>query len=105
MTRKDVQICDAHWQAAKEMAASEKETERIERSELSWRVWKCANVRGEFSPLNGISTHAGNLNRLYTDLLNFGVTTMGEHEHRARFFRFSGKVIQVYYALTRWLPV
>ncbi|MBQ7541197.1 MAG: DUF4838 domain-containing protein [Clostridia bacterium] len=103
MTRSDVQSCDMHWQAAKRMAADEKETERIERSELSWRVWKCANARGEFSLLRGMAAHAESLRDLYDDLVSFGVTTMGEHEHRARFFRFSGQVIRIYYELTRWI--
>ena len=44
------------------------------------------------------------LHDLYEDLLRFGVTTMGEHEHRERFFHFSGRVIELYYALTRYLP-
>ena len=104
MTPQDVREVDAHWQAAKEMAADETQAARIERSRLSWRVWKCANLRGEFSPLRGIATHAANVHALYQDLLSFGVTTMGEREHRARFFRFSGQVIRIYYTITQWLP-
>ncbi|MBQ7545404.1 MAG: DUF4838 domain-containing protein [Clostridia bacterium] len=104
MTRQDVRAVDAHWQAAKEAAADAAQVERIERSRLSWRVWKCANLRAEFSPLHGICAHAQSVHALYEDLLSFGVTTMGEREHRAEFFRFSGKVIQLYYSLTRWLP-
>ncbi|MBQ7595908.1 MAG: DUF4838 domain-containing protein [Clostridia bacterium] len=99
MTQKDVEACDANWQAAKQLAENEKETERIERSELSWRVWKCANSRGEFSPLNGIASHAENVNSLYDDLLSFGVTTMGEREHRAKSFRIAGQIIKIYYAV------
>ena len=100
MTRQDVRDCDAHWQAAKDMASNDEERARIARSELSWRVWKCANGRSEFSPLRGLAAHAEHVRTLYEDLLSFGVTTMGEREHRAEFFRFAGKVIQFYYSIT-----
>ena len=100
MTSADVRDCDRHWQAAKDAAADETELKRIERSELSWRVWKCANLRSEFSPFRGIAAHAKAVHTLYEDLLDFGVTTMGEREHREKFFRFAGKVIQLYYSIT-----
>lgn len=97
MSAEDVKKCDENWLSAKSAAQTPQELENIERSELSWRVWKCANLRSEFSPVNGILSHAENLNKLYDDLLSFGVTTMGEREHRAKFFAFAGKVIKIYY--------
>ena len=49
MTNEDVEKCNELWAKAKEAAETDEQLQQIRRSELSWRYWKSANRRGEFS--------------------------------------------------------
>ena len=49
MTDEDVEKCNGLWEAVKSAAETDEQLEQIRRSELSWRYWKSANKRGEFS--------------------------------------------------------
>ena len=49
MTDEDVEKCNELWEKAKTVAETDKQLQQIRRSELSWRYWKAANKRGEFS--------------------------------------------------------
>lgn len=49
MTCKDVKKCNELWEKAKDAAETDEQLQQIRRSELSWRYWKSANKRGEFS--------------------------------------------------------
>lgn len=49
MTDEDVEICNDLWEKAKAAAETEEQLAQLRRSELSWRYWKSANKRGEFS--------------------------------------------------------
>lgn len=49
MTDEDVEKCNELWAKAKEAAQTDEQLQQIRRSELSWRYWKSANKRGEFS--------------------------------------------------------
>ena len=51
MTNEDVERCNELWQKAKDAAVTDEQLQQIRRSELSWRYWKSANKRGEFSRL------------------------------------------------------
>ncbi len=49
MTNEDINRCNELWEKAKEAAVTDEQLQQIRRSELSWRYWKSANKRGEFS--------------------------------------------------------
>ncbi len=49
MTDEDVEKCNKLWEKAKAAVETDKQLQQIRRSELSWRYWKAANKRGEFS--------------------------------------------------------
>ncbi len=49
MTDEDVEKCNELWAKAKDAAENEEQLAQLRRSELSWRYWKSANKRGEFS--------------------------------------------------------
>lgn len=49
MTDADVERCNELWEEAKAAAENDEQLAQIRRSELSWRYWKSANRRGEFS--------------------------------------------------------
>lgn len=49
MTDEDVEQCNALWESAKAAAETDEQLAQLRRSELSWRYWKSANKRGEFS--------------------------------------------------------
>ncbi len=49
MTDEDVEKCNELWEKAKAAAETDGQLQQIRRSELSWRYWKAANKRGEFS--------------------------------------------------------
>ncbi|MBQ4338273.1 MAG: DUF4838 domain-containing protein, partial [Clostridia bacterium] len=49
MTDEDVEKCNELWKKAKIVAEDDEQLQQIRRTELSWRYWKAANKRGEFS--------------------------------------------------------
>ncbi len=49
MTDEDVEKCNELWEKAKTVAEDDEQLQQIRRTELSWRYWKAANKRGEFS--------------------------------------------------------
>ena len=49
MTDEDVEKCNEFWEKAKTAAEDDEQLQQIRRTELSWRYWKAANKRGEFS--------------------------------------------------------
>ncbi len=49
MSDEDVEKCNTLWEKAKAAAETEEQLLQLRRSELSWRYWKSANKRGEFS--------------------------------------------------------
>lgn len=49
MTDEDVEKCNGLWEKAKAAAETDEQLAQLRRSELSWRYWKSANKRGEFS--------------------------------------------------------
>lgn len=78
MSVKDVERCNELWKMAKAEAENEQQLSRILRSELSWRYWKCSNSRSEFSLLQHPYLWMKARKDLYNDLVDMGVTRMGE---------------------------
>ena len=75
---KDIERFDALWAAAEEAAGTEKQLSRVKRSEFCWRYWKCANGKGEFSPLRTAYRRMKARDELYLDLVDAGTTIIGE---------------------------
>ncbi|NLA77865.1 MAG: DUF4838 domain-containing protein, partial [Clostridiales bacterium] len=49
MTDNEIAYCDDLWNNAKNLAQTPEMLKNVERSELSWRLWKSANRKAEFS--------------------------------------------------------
>jgi hypothetical protein len=78
MTASDVARCDELWESAKAEAETEEQLNQILRSEISWRYWKCSNMRSEFSLLQHPYLWMKARKDLYNDFVAFGITRMGE---------------------------
>lgn len=79
LTRKEIKECDELWEKALAAAETEEQTARIERSQLCWRYWKCANRKREFSVFHSLYKRISAQNELYNDLVANGITTIGEN--------------------------
>lgn len=78
MMPSDVSRCDELWEKAKAQAENNTQMNRILRSELCWRYWKCSNMRSEFSRMQHPYLWMKANKDLYNDFVKFGVTRMGE---------------------------
>lgn len=78
MSAKDISHCDELWQNAIDMAETDTRRAEVIRSQISWRYWKCANRKGEFSLLKSAYVRMTNQDILYNDMLEHGVTVIGE---------------------------
>lgn len=78
MKRKDIKRCDELWQMAYEEAQTDAQVEEIRRSELSWRYWKCANHKVEFSRLRPMYEWMTAQDALYDDLVEMNIKVIGE---------------------------
>lgn len=67
---------DKYWQAAKDETENETQLANIERSEISWRYWKAADKRGEFSLVN--PNRFDEKQKLYDDIVASGAKRMSE---------------------------
>ncbi len=74
----EVGRCDELWENAKSEAENEKQLNRILRSEICWRYWKCSNMRSEFSLFQHPYLFMKARKDLYNDFVKFGITRMGE---------------------------
>ena len=74
----EVNRCDELWELAKEKAETPEQLAQIERSELCWRYWKCANKRSEFSLFRSPYLQMKANRELYNDFVEMGITRMGE---------------------------
>lgn len=74
----EVSRCDELWEKAKAEAENEEQLNRILRSEICWRYWKCSNMRSEFSLLQHPYLWMKARKDLYNDFVKFGITRMGE---------------------------
>ena len=78
MTNEDVEYCNTLWQKAKDAAKTEEQLQQLRRSELSWRYWKCANMKGEFSRLQFPYVYMNAGEKLHVDLKEMNVLVMSE---------------------------
>ena len=78
LTLKGYQIAqiDKYWQSAKDEAENETQLANINRSELSWRFWKAADKRAEFSLVN--PNRFDEKQKLYDDIVASGTKRMSE---------------------------
>ncbi len=74
----DIEYFDTLWAVAEAGAGSEEQLQHVKRSEFCWRYWKCANSKGEFSPLNAGYRRMKARDDLYLDLVDAGTTILGE---------------------------
>lgn len=83
-TERDVAACDALWREAGEKTRGTAYYDRVERSEICWRYWKCSNRRGEFSFLRStLYTRMRDREALYNDMRRMGVAYIN-HTRRER---------------------
>ena len=78
ITVSEVNRCNELWELAKSEAENDQQLARINRSELCWRYWKCANIRCEFSRLQHPYLWMKANKDLYNDFVEMGVTRLGE---------------------------
>ena len=78
ITISEVNRCNELWELAKAEAENDGQLARINRSELCWRYWKCANMRCEFSRLQHPYLWMKANKDLYNDFVDMGVTRLGE---------------------------
>ncbi len=78
----EIDYCDTLWEKALSGAATESQKERVLRSELSWRYWKCSNRKQEFSLLQFPYVWMTEQDKLYNDLKANGISCIGEAESR-----------------------
>ncbi len=83
-SERDVAYCDALWREAKEKTQDTPYFDRVERSEICWRYWKCSNRKGEFSLLRStLYTRMRDREALYNDMRRMGVAYIN-HTRRDR---------------------
>lgn len=82
ITLKEIRRCDELWKDAEEMAQNDVFLERVQRSELCWRFWKCANRKCEFSHLRPMNIWMSAQEKLYNDYKKFNVPSFGEYVGR-----------------------
>lgn len=103
ITQEEIEYCDTLWENALNEAKTEEQIARISRSQLSWRYWKCANRKQEFSRLQFPYLWMTEQDKLYNDLIANGVTHIGEASSRAfsdcemmHYFRIPFKWTELY---------
>ena len=69
---------DNFWEKAKSCHLTDEQKERVLRSEISWRYWKSCNDKCEFSRSFGKKGYITENEKLYNDVVNFGITTLWE---------------------------
>lgn len=78
MRKKDVEYCNELWEKAKAAATTDEQLQQLRRSELSWRYWKNANKRGEFSRWQFAYKYMNEGEKLHNDLKEMGIRFLGE---------------------------
>lgn len=78
MTDSDVEKCNELWEKAKAAAETEEQLARLRRSELSWRYWKSANRRGEFSRLQFPYVWMSEGEKLHSDMKEMNAVLFSE---------------------------
>lgn len=82
-TNEDIEYCNTLWQKAKDEAQTDEQLAQIERSELSWRYWKCSNKKSEFSIWQFPYIYMNAREELHHDLKEMDVLVFGEGSNHA----------------------
>ncbi len=82
ISSKEIKYCNELWENTKNQADNDIYLNRIRRSELCWRFWKCCNKKLEFSPLKPLILRMAEREKLYNDYKSFGVVRFGENPSR-----------------------
>ncbi len=77
MKSKDIKYCDSLWEDALNKAETEEQKAQIIRSQLSWRYWKSANKKLEFSRWQNPYVWMTENDKLYNDLIEHDVSLFG----------------------------
>ncbi len=77
MTSKDIKYCDTLWVDALNKAENDEQKAQIMRSQLSWRYWKCANKKLEFSRWQFPYVWMTENDKLYNDIIEHDVSLLG----------------------------
>ena len=85
MRNKDIKRCDELWAKAYEEAETAAQTAEIKRSEISWRYWKCANQKREFSRLRPMYEWMTAQDDLYDDIIELDIKVLGEGTRQREF--------------------
>ena len=75
-----VKECDELWEKAFVAEMTDAQRAQLERSHISWRYWKCAHYRSEFSIFQHPYLWMSERLDLYNDMVEMGITRMGERE-------------------------
>ncbi len=97
-----VKECDALWEKAKAAEKTEAQAEQLRRSEISWRYWKCAHYRSEFSIFQHPYLWMKARNDLYEDMVDMGITRMGE---RAQHDLSHNACLRLFRSITTWITL
>ncbi len=77
---RDITRADTLWENAKAAAEDRRQLERIERSEICWQHWKCANFKKEFSIFHSLYDYMTVRKQFCQKLQDFNITYVGEGE-------------------------
>jgi len=80
LSNKEIAYCDGLWAKAKSMATEDWQLVNIRRAELSYRIWKSGNMRGEFSPFK-LRSRFRNNKLLFDDIWELDCTQHNQTEY------------------------
>ena len=80
LTNKEITRIDTLWANTKAAAETPQQLEKIERSEISWQYWKCANFKKEYSIFRGLYNYMTAHKTLCEKIQAFGNIAVGEGE-------------------------
>ena len=94
--------CDKLWEKAKAATETEEQAAQLKRSEISWRYWKCAHYRMEFSIFQSPYKWMNARMELYDDMVDLGITRMGE---RAKHDLSHNHTLHLFRSITTWITL
>ncbi len=99
ITAKEVERCNGLWEKAKDAAQTQEQLDQIRRSELSWRYWKNANMRSEFSRLQFPYVYMNAGEKLHKDFKDMNVLVFSEG---ARSQLSDCELLYLYRPISKW---
>lgn len=118
ITHKQIKHIDELWEKAGAEAETPEQLSRVQRSEISWKYWKCCRLKGKYtllqSPFRYMQSHVD----LLREIESFGNTAVGEGDikylrknpFRVLFLtpvnwesKFDGKIFDKLDGFAKWL--